>query len=428
MKLTQKKLNVKSILLITIILPLIVILVSSVAIVITAKSVQPGSTLDMSLLNKEKVSEIKNGEEALNKLQELAENMKASGIAKYSGSTSVNIEKTECEDKNIEKILSFMSSSFSEKFAAMYESTSVKYGEDTSYLLTLLPDSAPSSFTYSAEENTATAVLTYDSVFTNMYFLKEDTASLNLFTKENEGVFSAINEKFIPVSVEFTYKYDLKENRITSFSCSRTYEYSSHISFKNTLSDIGSTPLKMLLCVTEHYDISFAGIKIEEDILTLSKNGYDTLTVNPFTEENLKEDEYTLSFTTSDENTATVDINGQVKAVKESEEPVKITVTLSYLGKTFTDSCMVYVVTPVESIRISDTTLELKKGDTHLLTAEIAPDDATVKTAGFISSDENIVTVSSDGKITALKEGTATVYAYSLQGYLSTECTVTVTK
>ena len=46
MKLSEKKLNVKSILLITVILPVFVIVISSVAIYITAKSVQPGSTLD----------------------------------------------------------------------------------------------------------------------------------------------------------------------------------------------------------------------------------------------------------------------------------------------------------------------------------------------------------------------------------------------
>ena len=34
---------------------------------------------------------------------------------------------------------------------------------------------------------------------------------------------------------------------------------------------------------------------------------------------------------------------GYVTALKESEEPVYVTVTLCYMGKIFTDKCPVYV-------------------------------------------------------------------------------------
>ena len=34
---------------------------------------------------------------------------------------------------------------------------------------------------------------------------------------------------------------------------------------------------------------------------------------------------------------------GYVKGVKDSKEPVVITVELQYLGETFTDQCQVYV-------------------------------------------------------------------------------------
>ena len=60
---------------------------------------------------------------------------------------------------------------------------------------------------------------------------------------------------------------------------------------------------------------------------------------------------------------ATVDENGQVTAVSESQNPAVITVTLNYLGKTFTDSCPVYVVTPVEKVTVSTTELSVKKGE-----------------------------------------------------------------
>ena len=428
MKLTEKRLNTKSILLITIILPIVVIIISSIAITITAKSVQPGETLDMSLLKKISYTKAETADEALSYLKGLTKNTVENGIAKYDGTIKSDITKIECGDKNTEALLSYISSALSGKFTSYYESTSVKYAGDASRLSEILPSSAPSEFTQSEENGTVNTVLTYNQVTDNMYFLQKDTSTIQLFIKENEGVFSSVNERLIPVAIEYSYSFDIESNRLSYVCCKRIYEYSSSIAFVNTLSELGTTSFLMNVTVSEEYNISYAGISIEEDELTLTKDGYDTLTITPFTEENLSEDEYSLSFTSSDEGVATVDENGQVTAVKESEEPVVITVTLTYLGKTFEDSCIVYVVTPVENVTVSDTALSLKEGDTYTVSAKAEPTEATNKKVDFVSSDESIVTVTEDGKITAVKAGTAKVYAYSVQGYVATACTVTVTK
>ncbi len=428
MKLTEKKLNTKSILLISIILPVLVIIISSIAITITAKSVQPGETLDMSLLKKISYAKAEASDEALSYLKGLTKNTVEKGIAKYDSNIRADITKIECGDKNTEKLLEYLTPSLSGKFTSFYENTSVNYGGDVSRLSEILPSSAPSEFTQSEENGTVNTVLTYNQVTDNMYFLQKDTSTIQLFIKENEGVFSSVNEKLIPAAIEYSYSFDIESNRLSYVCCKRVYEYSSSISFVNTLSELGTTSFLMNVTVSEEYNISYAGISIEEDELTLTKDGYDTLTVVPFTEANLSEDEYSLSFTSSDEGIATVDENGQVTAVKESQEPVIITVTLNYLGQTFMDSCIVYVVTPVEKVTVSDTALSLKEGEVYTISAEAGPSDATNKKVDFVSSDESIVTVTEDGKITAIKTGTATVYAYAVQGYVAVACTVTVTK
>ena len=51
MSIADKKLNVKSIVLITVILPVVVIILSSIAIVITASSAVEQKTFDMSLVS-----------------------------------------------------------------------------------------------------------------------------------------------------------------------------------------------------------------------------------------------------------------------------------------------------------------------------------------------------------------------------------------
>ncbi|MBR3766789.1 MAG: Ig domain-containing protein [Clostridia bacterium] len=429
MKVTEKKLNIKSILLITVILPILVIIISSVAIYVTAKSVQPQDTLDISLLDDtpKKIEVLpETEEEALSLTNELINSAIESEILKYKGSTQVNIDTLECENKNVEKILSFMSSSFNSKFMSFYEDTEIKYGEDASSLLSVLTKSTPDEFSANTSDGTMVLTLTYNKVFDNMYFLGDDTASVNMFIKENENVFSAINQKLIPVKCEYTLEADEKTGEIISLSISRTYDFSANIAFKNTLAGIGTTPLNLQLSFSENYSFSYAGIEIEEDIMTLDKNGYDTLTVTPFVEEGLSSDEYSLSFTAFDEH-LTVDENGQIEAVKICDKPIAVKVTLEYLGKTFSDTCMVYVVNAVEKVKISETELSLKQGETHTLTAQISPDDATIKTVDFISSDESIVKVSHSGEITAVGEGTATVTVFSTQGYIASECTVTVT-
>ncbi|MDE5996996.1 MAG: Ig-like domain-containing protein, partial [Muribaculaceae bacterium] len=78
----------------------------------------------------------------------------------------------------------------------------------------------------------------------------------------------------------------------------------------------------------------------------------------------------------------------------------------------------------VTGITLSDTSLSLKEGGTTTLTAIVTPAGATGKTVTWESSDETVATVDKDGKVTAIKEGTATITA-SCGGKTAT-CAVTV--
>lgn len=78
----------------------------------------------------------------------------------------------------------------------------------------------------------------------------------------------------------------------------------------------------------------------------------------------------------------------------------------------------------VSNITLSDDTLSLNKGETNTLTATVSPDNATDKTVTWTSSDETVATVDTEGKVTAVKGGTATIKATA--GAKSAECVVTV--
>lgn len=430
MKLSEKKLSIKSILLITIILPVLVITASSVAIYITARSVQPQETADPALFSTTEYTikaVPKNEEDALTLLSKLTSSAVKSGIIKYDSHTDVSIEEITCENKSVQDFFSFASGSIISKLASFYEGSSIKYGEDASAVLGVLPGNAPNEVQAEiTDRNIFVMTLTYNTVYNNMYFLSDDTASVKLFTTENAGVFSVINEKFIPEVFVYTLTADAVSGEIFSLTIDRAYNYSANIAFKNSLSDIGTTPFSMLVQFSEIYNFSYAGIEIQEDIMTLNVGDYDTLTVTPFVEAGLQAEEYSLSFSSYDKY-LTVDENGQITAVKEYNRPITVRVTLEYLGKTFSDVCTVYVVKPVETVHISETSLTLKKGEEYTLSAEIKPDDATIRTVLWMSSDENTVSVDSAGLIKAQKSGTATISAISEQGLIVAKCTVSVT-
>lgn len=430
MKLSEKKLSLKSIILLTIIIPVLVIAASSAAIVITAKSVQPQETADASLFE-EKEYEIKalpkNEEDALTLLSKLFDSAVKGGIVKYDSRTDAIIEEITCENKSVQEFFSFASGSICEKLSSFYEASSIKYGEDASAILSVLPGSAPDEVEAEiTDQNILVMKLTYNTVFNNMYFLSDDTAAVKLFTTENAGVFSVVNEKFVPSVFVFTLTADAIKGEMLNFTIDRAYDYSANIAFKNSLSDIGTAPFSMKVQFSETYNFSYAGIDITADVMTLKVGDYTTLGVIPYVEANLQENEYSLSFS-SDEKYLTVDENGQITAIENCEEPVEVTITLEYLGKTFTDVCRVYVVTPVETVRISQTSLSMKKGEEHTLSAEIKPDNATIKNVIWMSSDRNTVIVDSTGLVKALKKGTATVKAVSEQGLIVAKCEITVT-
>jgi len=84
---------------------------------------------------------------------------------------------------------------------------------------------------------------------------------------------------------------------------------------------------------------------------------------------------------------------------------------------------------PVTSITLNKTETSIEVGSTETLSVTaVAPDNATDKTYTWKTSDESKATVDQDGKVTAVAEGTVTIYAEANDGSgVKGNCTVTVT-
>ena len=153
-------------------------------------------------------------------------------------------------------------------------------------------------------------------------------------------------------------------------------------------------------------------------LLTLSDSFVLKATISP-------SDAYdkTVTWSTSDSSVAEVSSAGYV--IPRGEGTTVITVKSKDGNHTAT--CNVTVFIPhVTDVSLNKNSVELYKGDSETLTATITPSNAIDKTITWSSSDNSIVTVSSSGKITAQKPGTATITVTTKDGGYVAKCTVVV--
>ena len=82
--------------------------------------------------------------------------------------------------------------------------------------------------------------------------------------------------------------------------------------------------------------------------------------------------------------------------------------------------------TNVISISLNKGALSLIEGKSETLIATISPDNANNKNVKWTTSNEKIAKVSNDGKVTAIKNGTATITVVAEDGNKTAQCKVTV--
>ena len=80
----------------------------------------------------------------------------------------------------------------------------------------------------------------------------------------------------------------------------------------------------------------------------------------------------------------------------------------------------------VTGVSLNKTSLTLTEGSSETLSASVSPDNATDKTVTWTTNKSSVATVS-DGKVTAVAEGSATITVTTNDGNKTATCTVTVT-
>ena len=119
-------------------------------------------------------------------------------------------------------------------------------------------------------------------------------------------------------------------------------------------------------------------------------------------------------------------ITGDYQATEIGTYTIQIVGTGLYKGS-LEKSYQILPITVAE-IKLSQSTLSMKKGETAALTVTITPENATDKAVDWTSSDTKIATVDSTGKVTAVSAGTASITCTAKDGSdKKATCKVTVT-
>lgn len=130
-----------------------------------------------------------------------------------------------------------------------------------------------------------------------------------------------------------------------------------------------------------------------------------------------------LKWETSDNSVATVDANGKVTAVGNGDA----TVFVSSADGGFTAYCNVSVTTSVSGLSLNPSEFTLESiGSSFIIEPVVSPEDASDISVVWKSEDAKVVSVSSDGTVTAVGPGTTTVKATTNDGSFTSSCTVTV--
>ena len=262
-----------------------------------------------------------------------------------------------------------------------------------------------------------TAKFTYDG---NIY------SATCVVTVDKPGVTFSPTSKSIYLGDTFTITANVKSGGQTvTWSSSNTSVAAVDSNGKVTGKGAGTATITAKFTYAGTTYSATCAVTVEKPSISFSPTSKSVYVSDSFTiNATVKPSGQNITWSSSNTSVATVDSSGKVTA--KGTGSATITSKLTYNGSTYSATCSVNVQGKPE-ITLNKSSLSLYIGDTSTLTAIVTPANSSVS---WSSSKTSVATVSSNGKITAISNGTATITAsfrYNGVTY-STTCSVTVTK
>lgn len=251
---------------------------------------------------------------------------------------------------------------------------------------------------------------------------RSDAAINNLTSDVLDDVLRIDNRDHSYNSFKIYFKVNRLTDEITYLSFIKGIDVNADVSFLGKYAELGACSVNFAMNEYVNYSFTWPSLVLNKEILEIEPKGTDNLLATLTCEDPLS---MTVTWKSSDESIAVVDADGYIDVTTKTGEAI-IEASYEYLGKTYSDSCVVVVKVPVESMKMSKKNIDLTVGDSFSLCTKVSPNKATIQTVKWFSEDESVATVDSNGVVTAVSQGNVIIYAISDDGYFRSTCEVTV--
>ncbi|MBD8388944.1 Ig-like domain-containing protein [Dysgonomonas sp. BGC7] len=135
----------------------------------------------------------------------------------------------------------------------------------------------------------------------------------------------------------------------------------------------------------------------------------------------------TVVWSSGDKTIATVDKSGRIKGLSPGKVYITVAPKVGYATSATIPVRVIDRIVYTQDITITNTDLEVYETDKLQLKTALTPSDVTYYALKWTSSNESVATVSANGIVAGIKEGTATITATSVDGTnVSKSVTITV--
>ena len=176
--------------------------------------------------------------------------------------------------------------------------------------------------------------------------------------------------------------------------------------FQNYLKEVPETQISQII--------------LSYDTDTINKNENGKLNVKILPEEAKDQN---ITFSSNNPNILNVDQAGNIYAIQSGQATITAKAENGVTG-----SITLNVHSKVEDLEINVQNLILQEGEQYQLISSVYPEDANNKTVKYSSLDNSVVSVDSNGKITAVKEGTSKIVITTQENNIQKEVEVRVIK
>jgi uncharacterized protein YjdB len=164
--------------------------------------------------------------------------------------------------------------------------------------------------------------------------------------------------------------------------------------------------------------VSISEIRLNKTSVTLKKGEIDTLSAVVLPKDTTEDK--TVAWLSSNEKVAAVDKGGKITAVEGG------TAVITAKAGRAVAQCQVTVTVSTAGISFDKESLTLERGSSQTLKATITPEDATNKAIDWVSDNPDVVTVDSNGIVTAKSIGQAVITAKTADDGFTAHCKIDV--